>query len=195
MAWDKTFPQSSTIISASPPQFQANWDYIEDTLKVDHFYADTTTANDGRHNVVQMPSQAVEPTIGTNMRGAFYVASQGSQDIPRYKNTFAFNIPYGQTGNTALPANTTPITIIDFNSPLRPNVFGHFMMFDTTITGRFAQCVFKWRAGSLTIAFEQTVGSTWTTLQVDGGGTAIQLVNTSTSLRNAAWQYIGYATP
>ena len=191
MSWDKTFPQSSTLISASPPQFQDNWDYIEDTLKVDHIFADAITANDGRHNVIQMPSQAVNPALGTNMRVAFYAVSNASQDVPTFRNSGGvFLFPWGETGNTALPANTTPITIVDFAT--KPTSFGRFMMFDTTITGRFAQCVYKWRAGSLTIAFDETTGAPWTNLAVNGGGTAIQLVNTSTTLRNAAWQYIGY---
>jgi hypothetical protein len=191
MAWNPVFPTAATIISQSVTGFQGNWSYIETTMQRDHFWDDSNPNYDGRHNVVQMPSQAVNPAIGTDMRMAFYCATASAQDVPHFRNSDAvYQIPFGKTGNTPLPASTSPITIVDFTGEAAS--YGYFMMFDTTISGRFATCWYKWRGGSLTIAFAQVVGSSWTSLQVDGGGTAIQLVNTSTNLRNAAWQYTGY---
>lgn len=195
MAWDKIFPQSSQTISGSPPQFQANWDYIETTMKVDHIFADSTPANDGRHNVIQMPAQAVNPTLGSNMRVALYCAPSNGQDILRIRNSGAvYVLPYSERGSVAIASGTGVVNLVDFTG--KPPVFGHFMMYDLQVVDRGILGLFTWDGTTVNVQVtysgrSATAGNSSSWIRLIGAGTILQLDRDHTNNRTGKWQYVG----
>jgi len=195
MAWDKAFPQNSQSISGSPPQFQANWDYIETKMKVDHIFADATSANDGRHNVIQMPAQGVNPALGTNMRMALYCAQSNSQDIPQIRNSGAiYYLPYGKRGSVAIAGGTGVVNLIDFTG--EPPIFGHFMMYDLVNVTLGIQGTFTWDGTNVNVQTtysgrSATAGNSTSWINLLGSTTFLQLNRDHGTARTGKWQYFG----
>lgn len=79
MTWNPTCPNGGLSVQDNRSIIQANMEYINTTMKVDHFWNDATAQNSGHHRFVQAqasniatPTSLVDPTIATGMNGVFY---------------------------------------------------------------------------------------------------------------------------
>jgi hypothetical protein len=202
MAWDPTFPQSSSIISGSPPQIQANWSYIQTTMQVDHLFANATPSNDGHHNVIQMPSQSVIPTISAPMRVATYAATSSSQDVPRFVNSGIqaaasdYHYIYGERGSVAIAGGTGVVNLVDFTG--KPPVFGTFSMYDLVNVTLGITGLFTWDGINVNVQVTYSgrgavAGNSTSWINLTSATTFLQLNRDHVTARTGKWQY--FATP
>ena len=85
MPWNSVWPDGSVSVKANNTPGQQNTTYTEDTLNKDHYW-NIGSNEDGRHQFVNMPNQASEPSIATGMDGLLY-AFENVSSQPFFKNS------------------------------------------------------------------------------------------------------------
>lgn len=124
MAWHSTNPDGTKSVKANESIGQDNTTYTETTMNKDHFW-NIGTDEDGRHNVVNMPTQTSDPSIATGMDGVRYLKSDGTRIQGFYRNANGIyqDIPAFLTGTQVVTGSfTNMITVPN-------NVYGEIFMF------------------------------------------------------------------
>ena len=181
MPWNNPVIDGDDSVAANKTPLNQNSAYTETTMQKDHFWDDATSSNDGRHNVVQMPNQSSDPSLGTGMKGAVYckevseVKGGGVNDELFFKNaTNVFQISGVQRAqyyNASL--GTTAETIV---ASLPNNTNGILMSNVNTNVGWRFDYFFVDSSGNLRINILSTVSSQ---LQPSASGTDLQIAMAS----------------
>lgn len=144
MPWNSISPDGTKSVKTNTPLMAQNTVYTEQTMNKDHFW-NKGANQDGRHNVINMPTQGSFPAISTGMSGNIYLKStqanpstvQGYfsnadstyQFIPRFVSG---TIDLSGTGNTFVTLITVP-----------NNVYGDIYMFSQNAVENMARGFFK----------------------------------------------------
>lgn len=72
MSWNSTVITGSNSVSANKTPLNQNTTYIENTMRIDHFWANANSSKDGHHNFAEMPSQTSDVTP-SDLDGVYYV--------------------------------------------------------------------------------------------------------------------------
>jgi hypothetical protein len=86
MAWQTDAPDGTKSVKSNNTILQDNTNYTKTTQNVDHYW-DTSTNQDGHHNVVEMDQQGTsasptEASLSTGMDGVIYCKSKSSSEAP-----------------------------------------------------------------------------------------------------------------
>jgi hypothetical protein len=100
MAWNgNSYPDGNKNLPDNRVGIADNFDYIETKMDLDHFWTDGDADNNGRHQFVNMPTNAADVTKERD--GVLYVKTVGSEHELYYRNSTAVvPITGGGSGHT-----------------------------------------------------------------------------------------------
>jgi len=181
MAWNKTFPTSSTKISQSVTQIQDNWNYIETTLKKDHYFASTPASNDGHHKYVHLPTSGDQAVILT---GVIYqkTSAIGLSPILMYRNASSGiqQIPTSFSGTTVMPAGAGTSNLTSF-AGMKP--FMGTLVAYGTVSGNDACSASVYWSGANARANQTAVSGLVTSIQRSGTNVTVTKTAGALTLR------------
>jgi len=91
MSWSDTPVNGQQSVAANKTPINQAFTYISTTEKKDHYWDNANANLDGRHQFVQMPNfSSSTPTIGTDMKGVFYVRAKTVASAPDLQMTEPF---------------------------------------------------------------------------------------------------------
>lgn len=132
MVWTRIVVDDTKSVAFNATTLNGNAAYIEDSMQLDHYW-DEGSNLDGHHRVVQMPNEASDPSLATDMDAAFYVKDDADSKTVGFfrsaEGVYQF-VPRFASGTVSLPnTNLTTITAVP------ANVYGEIVMWTTASSG------------------------------------------------------------
>jgi len=107
MTWSDTPIDGQQSVAANKTPLNNAFTYIANTMDNDHFWDDSNSNLDGRHQFVQMPKNEsggnpANPSLGTDMDGVIYYKDKTATDAPDLQMAEPHALSYDGSNNQIL---------------------------------------------------------------------------------------------
>ena len=110
MTWNNPVIDGTKSVKFNKTAPNENTNYIETNMQLDHFW-DEDANEDGHHRQIQMPKQATDPSLATDMDGAFYFKEDANSETLGYYRNSAQGVrqvfPAWKSGTTSIGSTTS----------------------------------------------------------------------------------------